>query len=182
VITVRFRSLPVLLLLTCGVGTPASGTDVPNPRTSAYERIEIGDYVSYKRKASLPVALKLALMEWPDRRSCLASPDGVILRWEKLRGLKEIEVCLVRVLAAAESIEEAKLILVTNGLSAPIDAAFPPKYAEAAISGRCFLKSRHCGRAVSKLWFPVLPVNSFSYEIAFRGARVFDVRISTVVL
>jgi hypothetical protein len=136
VIAVRFRSLLVLLLLACGVGTSASGNDVPNPRTSAYERIEIGDYVSYKRKASFPVALKLALMKWPDRRSCLASPDGVILRWEKLMGLKEIEVCLVRVLAAAESIEEAKLILVANGLSAPIDDAFPPKYADAAISGR----------------------------------------------
>jgi len=182
VIAVGFRSLLALLLFTCGVGTPASGNDVPKPRSSEYERIEIGDYVSYKRKASFPVALKLALMKWPDRRSSLASPDGVLLRWEKLSSLKEIEVCLVRVLAAAESIEEAKLILVTNGLSAPIDAAFPPKYADAAISGSCLLKSQHCGRAVSKLWFPVLPVYGFSYEMAFRAGRVFDVKISALVL
>ena len=177
----RFRSVLLLLLLSCCVGAPAFADDASTPGQREYERIEIGDYVSYKDKDRFKVALKMALMKWPDRRSCLVSPDGVILRWEKLKGLKEIEVCLVRVLAAAKSIEEAKQILVANGLSAPIDDDFPPKYADAAISGRCFLKSPHCGRAVSKLWFPVLPVVAFSYEIAFLGGKVFDVEISVVV-
>jgi hypothetical protein len=174
----RFRSLRFPLVFAYCLGTPAFGTDAPGLKE--YERIEIGDYVSYKRKSSFPVALKLALKKWPDRRSCL-SPDGVILRWEKLKGLKEIEVCLVRVLAAAESVEQAKQILVANGLSAPIDAQWPPRYADAAISGMCSSKGSRCGRAVSKIRFPVLRVGAFSYEIAFRGGRVFDVRISAVV-
>lgn len=178
----RFRSLSAHLLLACCIGTPASGNDLQTPELQGYERIEIGDYVSYKRKVSFPVPLKIALKKWPNRGSCLASPNSVILHWEQLRGLKEIEVCLVRVLAAAGSIEEAKRILVANGLSAPIDDAFPPKYADAAISGLCSLKSLPCGRAVSKLWFPVLPVGAFSYEIAFRSGKVFDVQIFAFVL
>lgn len=130
-----------------------------------YERIEVGDHVSYKRKVPLPVGLKIALTRWPDRRSCLASTDGVILRWEKLRGLKKIEVCLVRVLTAAASIEEAKRILVASGLSIPIDDPFPPKYADSVVAGICHLKSVPCGRAVSTLWFPGLPVYAFSYAV-----------------